>query len=224
MPPPEATQGYRPPNPVQEFLNWLGQQERMGVRFKPDGTHQQCTFIAKTDVVKYFSGTRDGDVRRVKGLVDAATQHSGNPHYDSVVRHCPRVFAILANIGQQQYIPDFVSKHDLHDNKLPFGREAFSAFPRLEGGATFKERFEEEQWRFCVERLSYDFDSVDFHGHEILPIKHVNNIAEGASAIVRKIVVHEDYDALRRVRSAPQPLTTTVRPATPSPASQAYLS
>ena len=193
------------------------------MRFQPDGTHQQCTFIAKTDVACYFNCERDGDIRRVKGLVDAATRHSGNPHYDSVVRHCPRVFCILVNIGQQQFIPDFVSKNDLHDDNLPFGPRAFSAFPRLKGGTTFEEQFAEEQWRFCVEKLSYDFDPVDLHGHEILPIKHVKDIAEGASAIVRKIVVHADYDALRRTNSIPQPQNARASPLSPSTTSQAYI-
>ena len=56
MPPLEALQqGYRPPTPIQDFRNWLGQHERAGVRFQPDGTYQQCSFIANTDVVRLLS-------------------------------------------------------------------------------------------------------------------------------------------------------------------------
>ena len=194
---------------VDKFSRWLDEQERTGITFEATAARKR-SFISDADITGYFNRyldpQSDADSWRVESLVRAATQD--NPvnlkvQTDSVARVCPKVFAILTRIGRPSFIHAFVSEDELHDHALPFGPDKERLFPRLVGGQNFFKDFEARQWEFCVEPLMFDLMTISFNRSRILPIKEIVELergGEGVSAVVHKIIVHEEYDKLKRPR------------------------
>ncbi|OCT53406.1 hypothetical protein CLCR_09508 [Cladophialophora carrionii] len=191
---------------IQSFLQFLNKHSCEGITFDARSRPRTRRFFPERAVKTYFDCTRHDDAQRVRELVAAATQRScQSPDYRTVASDCPRVFSILASIGQSQYIDHFVHQANLQDGALPFRREAAHLFPVIANNTTFFEAFYQKQWEFCVLPLKYRLDPVVFEDDRILPISLSERLdrRHGSSASVHKIVVHGDYDALDRGQ-APQ--------------------
>lgn len=201
-----ATQSYRGSGhfdvfttpEIQEFIAWVNDSSCPGVTFKP-GALDIPKFVPDSAIEEYFNVKRDRDLTRVKHLVEAATQQSAAPaKVRAVARSCPKVFTILVLIGQSRFVHWFVRNARLHDRYLPFRADETRLFPTLEGDATFFDDFNKQQWRFCVGQLEKSLEPLQIDDPIILPITRVENLSKGsgASAVVRKVTVHQAYDSL----------------------------
>ena len=200
---------------VQSFSRWLRSRERTGITFYANVACER-SFIPDIDIIgffgRYLRPQSEADTWGVESLVSAATQN--NPvDPEDVARHCPKVFAILTCIGYPEFIYAFVGEDQLQDRRLPFGSDKKALFPFVEPGQTFFDDFEREQWRFCVEELKFGHAHMTFDGRQILPIKKVTAIERGVgvSAIVHKIVIHGEYDSLKRSRDRSRSDSLVVR-------------
>lgn len=181
---------------IQEFINWVEEHKCAGATFKPDFV-ERPDFIPDSAIKEYFSCYQDSDHERVKKLVAAATKHSSTPaNAKAIAQKCSKVFTILVVIGYPHFISNFVQNARLHDRRLPFRADEARLFPKLEGGTTFFDAFNAQQWHFCVEPMTNIPVPVQFDDPIVLPIIRIEELDKGAgaSAVVRKIVVHEDYD------------------------------
>ncbi|KAL9620221.1 MAG: hypothetical protein Q9160_005230 [Pyrenula sp. 1 TL-2023] len=183
---------------IQTFIAWVNDNSCPGATFRP-GSLDTPTFVPDITIEEYFSVKRGRDLAKIKCLVKAATQQSSVPaNARSIAQSCPKVFTILILIGQSRFIHSFVGNARLHDEHLPFHADEARLFPKFEGDATFFDDFNKQQWRFCVGQLRQSLDPLQIDNPIILPITRVGNLSKGsgASAVVRKVTLHEDYDGL----------------------------
>ncbi|KAL9108230.1 MAG: hypothetical protein Q9227_006968 [Pyrenula ochraceoflavens] len=183
---------------IQEFVDWIQHNRRPGVIFEPDAT-KSADFVPDKAIEEYFDCSHDINHAKIKRLIEAATRQSlGTVNARAVAKSCPKVFTILVLIGRSRFISSFLQNARLHDRRLPFRDDEVRLFPKLEGGTTFFDEFNEHQWQFYVENMSHSLEPVQFDAPMILPITHIERLAYGAgnSAVVYKITVHEDYDDL----------------------------
>jgi hypothetical protein len=170
-----------------------------GITFDAASSHRQRRFFPDRVLRTYFDCARPSDAQRVKELVAAATERSHErPDYRTVASDYPKVFTILASIGQSRYINHFVQRARLQDRALPFRREDAGLFPVTGNNTTFFEEFYQRQWEFCVTSLSGRLDHVTFEDDRILPILSLERVdkSRGSSASVHKMTVDGDYDLL----------------------------
>lgn len=154
------------------------------------GPDLDCTrqYIPRSKLEEYLGG------RRLNHLLDAVLtsedRHTVDERY--VRGHYLQSFATLLCIGYGNLIGLFQQYGSLRDENLPHCRKPYG-FPFTTPDAF--EAFRKEQWQFCAPKLEYNM-SVSFKEDDILPIIRKEKIGEGGSAIVYKIVVDADYNAL----------------------------
>lgn len=179
---------------VTEYRAWLREHSRTGYIFDTDSA-RQTHFFFDEDIQGEISCATETKEHKLKKLIAAAMNGKAVQARD-IATECPKVFSILLAIGQQQYIGHFVSLENLHDEHLPFKSD--DDFPVLPGGGTFWKDFDAEQWRYTVKKLRYSLESVEFKPKVILPIASIDELSKraGATAVVRKVKVHAQYDAI----------------------------
>lgn len=123
-------------------------------------------------------------------MLDGRQRQAVDANY--VRDHYLQSFAILLCIGQGHLIRQFQKEDALQDQKLPH-RTQPSDFPSTDPGVF--EEFQAKQWQFCAPTLKYGMDA-HFKDDDILPILRREQIGEGGSAIVYKIVLDDEYNAL----------------------------
>ena len=130
----------------------------------------------------------------MKDLLDAVLDSNQRPAVDPdyVREHYLQSFAILLCIGQGRFIHHFIKYNSLRDQKLPYHTKPDN-FPFTT--PDIFEDFKRGQWQFCASKLEYKMDSC-FKEEEILPITYKDQIGEGGSAIIYKIVIEGDYNSL----------------------------
>ena len=200
---------------IQEFEDWIQSHQCPGVIFKPESTASAC-FVPDKDIQEYFDCSRESNHNKVKKLVEAATRQSTGPvNARTVAESCPKIFTILVLIGYSRFIPSFVRNARLRDRRLPFRADEARLFPKLEGGTTFFDKFNAQQWQFCVEPLGQNLslEPVQFDDPMVLPITCMKKLDKGSgnSAVVHKINIHEDYDGLEALEEDEQSRSQQVR-------------
>lgn len=115
------------------------------------------------------------------------------PDAADVLKSYLRPFAILLCIGSGHMISYFVEHPSLQDRCLPFSVEP-QDFPVSTSRNLFR-AFYEEQWKFCALRLEYN-RGYRLPDEYILPIISKEQIGDGGSANLYKIVVDESYNSL----------------------------
>ncbi|KAJ9603081.1 hypothetical protein H2200_012376 [Cladophialophora chaetospira] len=184
---------------IQSFLRYMQDNSCQGVTFGADSSYQPRRFYPDRVLKWYFDCSQQDDARRVRELVAAAAARSySRPDFRAVANDCPKVFTILALIGQSHHINHFVQHARLQDNNLPFHPEDEVWFPVINNNMTFFKSFCERQWEFCVTPLRKRLGDVTIEDDRILPILPLERVdkSRGWSASVYKIQVDEDYDLL----------------------------
>ena len=175
---------------LQAFHTWKHSTEAQSLGIGGPQFETVCPFIPRSKLEGYFR--RHG---RVKDLLDAVLDSNDRPAVDPdyVQEHYLRSFAILLCIGAGHLIYYFQQYNSLRDQKLPYHTKPVD-FPFTTPDKF--EDFKQEQWQFCASRLEYNM-SGRFKEEDILPITHKEQIGEGGSAIIYKIVVEESCNSLR---------------------------
>ncbi|KAL8787452.1 MAG: hypothetical protein Q9213_002229 [Squamulea squamosa] len=177
---------------IQHFLQW---KLRPGIRKigcgGPDNT-LGSNYISHAVLQDYLT------VDRIKTLLEALFEDpSQSPlNADRVRAKYLRPFAILLSSGCGRMIRHFLNHQALQDTFLPFRSEP-EDFPKSAVKNLFGP-FRKEQWQFYPFPLDYDM-SDDLANDYILPITAKEEIGDGGSAILYKIVVDEAYNALKPV-------------------------
>ena len=110
-----------------------------------------------------------------------------------VKKHYLRPFAILLSIGSGRMIRHFVHYLSLRDDQLPFSDKP-KDFPNLTTRNLFQ-AFHKAQWHFCPVKFEYDM-SHRLQENFILPIVSKEEVGNGGSATLYKIVIDEGYNEL----------------------------
>ena len=115
------------------------------------------------------------------------------PDTNFVKKHYLRPFSILLSIGYGRMIRHFVDFPSLRDHQLPFSVKP-KDFPNLTTRDLF-EAFHKAQWQFCPVKFEYDM-SHRLEENFILPIVSKEEVGNGGSATLYKIVIDEGYNEL----------------------------
>lgn len=111
-------------------------------------------------------------------------------------------FVILLSIGLGRDIEFFVHHEPLADIHLPH-IEKPKHWPFTRNEDDFR-RFRDKQWRFLPAKFRLNMD-VQYDESFILPIIEKENVDDGGgTAIVRRIVIHDDYNELEGYSSKNQ--------------------
>ena len=175
---------------VQAFQRWrLSSEAQLPGRGGPE-LETVCSFIPQSKLQEYFEKPH-----QVKNLLDAVLDERERPAVDPnyVREHYPQSFATLLCIGEGRMIHHFQQYKTLRDGKLPYHNRP-DDFPVTT--PDMFEDFKRAQWQFCASKLEYGMNDR-FKEEEILPITYKEEIGSGGSAIIYKIVVEENYNALR---------------------------
>ncbi|KAL8769016.1 MAG: hypothetical protein Q9209_004933 [Squamulea sp. 1 TL-2023] len=177
---------------IQHFLQW---KSRPGIRKigcgGPDNT-LGSHYISQAVLQDYLT------VDKIKTLLDELFEDSSQSpvNADRVRAKYLRPFAILLSCGCGRMIRHFHKHQGLQDTSLPFRSEP-EDFPKSAIKNLF-ETFRKEQWQFYPIQLDYDM-SDDLANDYILPITAKEEIGNGGSAILYKIIVDEAYNTLKPV-------------------------
>lgn len=188
---------------VQAFHKWRCSSEAQLPGTGGPNLDTECSFIPRSKLEEFFKKHH-----QIENLLDAVLNSRDRPAVDPsyVQEHYLQSFATLLCIGEGNMIHYFQQYSSLRDQKLPY-RTRPDEFP-----VTTPDKFEDfknAQWQFCAPKLEYGM-SNRFKEEDILPIIRKEQIGEGGSAIIYKIVVDESYNWLRPrghiipVRSTPQ--------------------
>jgi hypothetical protein len=102
-----------------------------------------------------------------------------------------RIFCTLLYIGRAHKIYDWLANINLKDRQGPWE----SRPDRFPDNQKFWTDFHYAQWMFFVERLKYR-DNLTWPSERILPFHRQEQLAEGDSAVVYKVLVNSDYNGL----------------------------
>jgi hypothetical protein len=174
---------------IQEFIQWVEETSSKGT--VSPVSEVNTPFLPFPQLQRHFS-----DRPRMTKILNALLQDKA--HFvdcDVVLQKYARVFSILLLIGKGRYIEHVIQYDSLCDDKLPFGKQRPENFPFETTDAQFFPRFYEEQWRFCAPELHKNMNKR-FETQRILPIIHKRRLAEGGSAVLHKIILHEAYNKL----------------------------
>lgn len=174
---------------LQAFLAWRRSSEAQLPGIRGPRFETTCLFVPRSNLEKYFESPR-----RIATLLDALLEGNDRSAVDPkyVRDHYLQVFAVLC-IGQGQMIHYFQQFRALRDQTLPY-RTRPEDFP--DTTPDIFDAFKQAQWQFCAQNLDYIMNNR-FRDEEIIPFVHREKIGDGGSAVVYKIVVHEDYNKLR---------------------------
>lgn len=172
---------------VQEFITWITENSIPGI--KRSQSANTCLFIPLPRLKAYLDG------RRVTALLQALFPDGTPVRWDAVRTDYSRVFCILILIGKGIYIKHFTQNDSLSDQKLPFESKPRS-FPTATYDPNFFSTFSKKQWMFCPHEFHYNKIDLRVENECILPFISRKKLAEGGSAEIYKIDVHEAYDNL----------------------------
>lgn len=175
---------------VQAFHNWRTSSDAQVSGTGGPDFETTCRYISQSKLKEHFDQERQLE-NLLDAVLDSTNRHAVSANY--VREHYLKCFATLLCIGKGPMIHQFRQHRSLRDQRLPF-RTQPENFPFTEP-AIF-EAFKAKQWQFCAPRLEYDMDEK-FPEEDVLPIIHKEQIGEGGSAIIYKIVVDDSYNSLR---------------------------
>ncbi|CAF9943242.1 MAG: hypothetical protein ALECFALPRED_010901 [Alectoria fallacina] len=175
---------------LHAFHTWRRSSEAQLLGIGGPHFESTCPFVPRSNLEKYFERPR-----QLEHLLDASLDSTKRPTVDAdyVRRNYLQSFATLLCIGEGGLIHHFSQYESLKDQKLPY-RTRPDDFPY-----TTPDKFEDfknAQWQFCASNLEYGMNGR-FKEEDILPIILKEKIGEGGSAIIYKIVVDENYNALQ---------------------------
>ena len=175
---------------LQAFHIWKRSTEAQSPGIGGPQSETVRSFIPRPNLEEYF-----GRPGRIEDLLDAVLDSNERPAVDPdyVREHHLQSFAILLCMGEGSMIHHFTQFNSLQDQKLPHYIRP-DDFPTTTPDKF--DSFKSTQWQFCPSKLEYGMNGR-FKEDEILPITHKEQIGEGGSAIIYKIVVEESYDSLR---------------------------
>jgi hypothetical protein len=175
---------------VQAFHKWKRSSEAHFSGFGGPSFETKQSFIPRSHLKEYFDRPR-----RLENLLDVVLDASKRTEIDPnlVGLHYLRCFATLLCIGEGSMISHFYQHESLRDEKLPFPDRPVD-FP-VTMPDKFK-AFQDAQGQFCALQLEYGMNGR-FKEDGIVPVIHKEKIGEGGSAIIYKILVHQDYNSLR---------------------------
>ena len=173
---------------VQAFHTWRRSPEAQLSGVGGPDLETVCPFIPRSNLEEYFQRHR-----QLENLLTAVRgSHAAvDPNY--VRDHYLQSFATLLCIGQGHLIYHFQQYNSLRDQKLPH-RARPDDFPFTT--PDIFEEFKNAQWQFCASKLEYGMNDR-FKEEDILPIIRKEEIGQGGSAIIYKIVVDASYNFLR---------------------------
>ncbi|KAF9773689.1 hypothetical protein IL306_008448 [Fusarium sp. DS 682] len=151
---------------MEHFHQHVSQNRRQGV----NGDGEKVYYVIPSELDNYWTG------RRVDAMLNSQ-QPSVSQNSDMIINRFPRIFSILAHIGQPQWISWFcASVKDLDDRRLPFDETCFP--PRCK----WADDFLQEQWMFIPLILTQDkiFGRV-LDAKTILPVTYQKQLTEGHS-------------------------------------------
>ena len=174
---------------IQAFHRWRLDPRTRHPGIGAHNCESPCDFIPYATVKEYLGAS--GKVEKLlNALFGSPGDHTISPQY--IREHYLRPFAILLSIGQGHMIRHWAQYPSLQDHRLPYlGRPA--EFPT--STPDFFESFKSQQWQFCPARMVYNMNSR-LSAEEILPIIYKEEIGQGGSAVIYKIVIHDGYNDL----------------------------
>lgn len=175
---------------LQAFHTWKRSTEAQSPGIGGPQSETECPFIPRSNLEEYF-----GRPGRIEDLLDAVLDSNERPAVDPdyVREHHLQSFAILLCIGEGRMIHYFTQYNSLQDQKLPHHTKP-DDFPTTT--PDIFDDFKPTQWQFCASKLEYGMNGR-FKEDEILPITLKEQIGEGGSAIIYKIVIEETYNSVR---------------------------
>lgn len=191
---------------LQAFHKWRTSSAALWPGTGGPNFETECQFIPRSKLEDYFR-----DPHRLENLLKAVLNEEERTAVDvNYVRsHYSRSFATLLCIGEGRLIRHFQQYESLRDEKLPHNTPPDDFAIML---PDIFEKFESAQRPFCASNLDYSMNRR-YKEKEIIPIISKEKIGEGGSAIVYKIVVHEDYNLLRpHSRATPVSLASRSMP------------
>lgn len=173
---------------LQHFHNWRQSPQAQMLGIGGPDLENTRPYIPQSNLEKYFGGDR------LKNLLDAVLSSKDRHTVDEgfIRRNYLQTFATLLCIGHGNLIHLFAQYKTLRDGKLPH-RTKPADFPFTTPDAF--EVFRKEQSQFCPPKLEYNMNDRSKED-DILPIIRKEKIGQGGSAVVYKIVVDRDYNAL----------------------------
>ncbi|KAL8706255.1 MAG: hypothetical protein Q9201_000692 [Fulgogasparrea decipioides] len=174
---------------IQEFLQW---------KSNPDVLKQGCRGSDNTPGAQYIPEVALAHwltKGRIKLLLQALFKDTDELTFSAeyVKNFYLRPFAILLSAGFGPMIRHFVERPNLQDRFLPFSVQP-REFPKSTSCNLF-EAFNRQQWQFCAVKLEYDMSHF-LEDDYILPITHKQEIGNGGSAVLYRIIVDESYNSL----------------------------
>lgn len=180
---------------IQEFLEWERQvSTRRNGTIGPQNDETQ-DYVPLSALNAHFKD--ESVVRRV--ISDLGLQDPPSAYY---VRDLYlQVFAILLSIHKGSMIRQFTNREYLNDQYLPF-RAKPSDFPASSDDLLWT-AFQERQWRFRPVKMRNGM-SGEQPPAAILPFTVDDQIGDGVSASIHKIMVDSEYNSLIK-----QPVSAT---------------
>lgn len=179
---------------LQDFIRWIDKNSVNGLNAKGEPT----PFMPQPKLKEYL---RQGT--RMQSLIGQVFEPHAPPVHaatHTILENCTAIFAILVRIGYGKFIGEFSRRKELFDDRLPYLAKPAN-FPISDN--SFFQKFEKEQWRFCVHNFSKEDTDIQIEDRCILPIISQTKIAEGGTADIFKIVIHNYYDALDPLANVP---------------------
>lgn len=172
---------------IQSLLEYLRENEIDGCRGS-----ESARFIPISKVKDYFKNQQT-----LKQLVHSLEPDKGLQfNLEYVQKNFIIVVCILTRISKGSYLAHFTKHISLSDQKLPF-TSIPADFPiTTNDNATLFEEFCKAQWAFCAPRMTFGMNAA-LNDDYILPFVKSRHHANGGTAEVLQISIHEDYDDLR---------------------------
>ena len=176
---------------IQNFLAWADAPNTLSLGCQGTASNIERPFIPLKRLQAYFH-----EPRRINSLLKALLKEKdvGQLPASEIVRtRYPRVFSILILIGRGRFIDHFVHHEILDDQHLPLEAQPQSWPSSTE--ADFFESFCAKQWLFYPAHFEHHMDR-HFGKDRILPIVEKEVLGEGGSAIVQRVILEDESNAL----------------------------
>lgn len=177
---------------IQQFFSWAN-RERKYSRISPD-SDERIPFNSIPPIEAYF---KEKNHEKLNAILIALFESDAPPGIaEVIVKDYVAVFSILVYIGKGRHIQNFI-EYNLNNQHLPFNpSHPPPDFPNS-SDERFFEKFCQQQWRFCCTIFSRDgLYNRHFHAKQILPIVDKQQLGDGASAVLYKIRIHDEYNHL----------------------------
>ncbi|KAL8726824.1 MAG: hypothetical protein Q9166_006440 [cf. Caloplaca sp. 2 TL-2023] len=174
---------------LQEFLRWKSNPHVLRLGCRGSDNTPDVNYIPEVALADWL--TIDRIKLLLQGLFKNTEEFAVSAEY--VKRHYLRPFAILLSAGFGPMIRYFVERPSLQDHFLPYSVKP-REFPESTSCDLF-EAFNRQQWQFCPVKLEYDMSHF-LENDYVLPITHKEEIRNGGSAFLYKIIVDESYNSL----------------------------